>query len=85
MAVDVGAAAGGFTQALLDAGVARVYAVDAGVGQLRGRFQADHRVIDPRRPNWAAWGRTWSQNRSTSWSWTCRTCLSPMPYPSSTS
>jgi 23S rRNA (cytidine1920-2'-O)/16S rRNA (cytidine1409-2'-O)-methyltransferase len=46
VAVDVGAAAGGFTQALLDAGVARVYAVDAGVGQLRGWLRADHRVIN---------------------------------------
>ena len=51
MAVDVGAAAGGFTQALLDAGVARVYAVDAGVGQLRGRLRADHRVINLQHTN----------------------------------
>lgn len=36
VALDLGAAAGGFTQALLDAGAARVYAVDAGAGQLRG-------------------------------------------------
>ena len=36
VALDLGAAAGGFTQALLDAGAARVYAVDAGTGQLRG-------------------------------------------------
>jgi 23S rRNA (cytidine1920-2'-O)/16S rRNA (cytidine1409-2'-O)-methyltransferase len=41
VALDLGAAAGGFTQALLDAGAARVYAVDAGTGQLRGRLRAD--------------------------------------------
>jgi 23S rRNA (cytidine1920-2'-O)/16S rRNA (cytidine1409-2'-O)-methyltransferase len=32
VALDLGAAAGGFTQALLDAGAARVYAVEVGVG-----------------------------------------------------
>jgi len=41
VALDLGAAAGGFTQALLDAGAARVYAVDAGAGQLRGWLRAD--------------------------------------------
>lgn len=46
VAVDVGAAAGGFTQALLDAGAARVYAVDAGTGQLRGWLRADSRVVN---------------------------------------
>ena len=45
IALDLGAAAGGFTQALLDAGAARVYAVDAGAGQLRGWLRADPRVI----------------------------------------
>jgi 23S rRNA (cytidine1920-2'-O)/16S rRNA (cytidine1409-2'-O)-methyltransferase len=56
VAVDVGAAAGGFTQALLDAGVARVYAVDAGVGQLRGRLRADHRVVNLEHTNLASLG-----------------------------
>jgi 23S rRNA (cytidine1920-2'-O)/16S rRNA (cytidine1409-2'-O)-methyltransferase len=46
VAVDLGAAAGGFTRALLDAGAARVYAVDAGVGQLRGALRADRRVVN---------------------------------------
>jgi 23S rRNA (cytidine1920-2'-O)/16S rRNA (cytidine1409-2'-O)-methyltransferase len=32
VALDVGAAAGGFTRALLDAGAVRVYAADAGFG-----------------------------------------------------
>jgi len=46
VAVDVGAAAGGFTRALLEAGAARVYAVDAGHGQLVGSLRADPRVVD---------------------------------------
>jgi 23S rRNA (cytidine1920-2'-O)/16S rRNA (cytidine1409-2'-O)-methyltransferase len=51
VAVDIGAAAGGFTQALLDARVARVYAVDAGFGQLRGHLQVDSRVVSLERTN----------------------------------
>ncbi len=50
-ALDLGAAAGGFTQALLDAGARRVYAVDAGIGQLRGWLRADPRVINLERTN----------------------------------
>jgi predicted rRNA methylase YqxC with S4 and FtsJ domains len=46
VALDLGAAAGGFTQALLEAGAARVYAVDVGSGQLRGWLRADPRVIN---------------------------------------
>jgi 23S rRNA (cytidine1920-2'-O)/16S rRNA (cytidine1409-2'-O)-methyltransferase len=53
VALDVGAAAGGFTQALLEAGVARLYAVDAGVGQLRGWLRADSRVVNLERTNLA--------------------------------
>jgi 23S rRNA (cytidine1920-2'-O)/16S rRNA (cytidine1409-2'-O)-methyltransferase len=53
VALDLGAAAGGFTQALLAAGAARVYAVDAGVGQLRGWLRADPRVISLERTNLA--------------------------------
>lgn len=45
VAIDVGAAAGGFTRVLLEAGVARVYAVDAGFGQLAGTLRADRRVV----------------------------------------
>jgi 23S rRNA (cytidine1920-2'-O)/16S rRNA (cytidine1409-2'-O)-methyltransferase len=56
VALDLGAAAGGFTQALLDAGAARVYAVDAGVGQLRGWLRADPRVINLERTNLAQLG-----------------------------
>jgi 23S rRNA (cytidine1920-2'-O)/16S rRNA (cytidine1409-2'-O)-methyltransferase len=46
VALDVGAAAGGFTKALLAAGAARVYAVDAGHGQLLGSLRQDPRVIN---------------------------------------
>jgi 23S rRNA (cytidine1920-2'-O)/16S rRNA (cytidine1409-2'-O)-methyltransferase len=46
VAVDAGAAAGGFTRALLEAGAARVYAVDAGHGQLLGSLRADPRVVN---------------------------------------
>ena len=56
IALDLGAAAGGFTQALLDAGAARIYAVDAGAGQLRGWLPADPRVINLERTNLARLG-----------------------------
>lgn len=46
VAVDVGAAAGGFTTALLGRGAVRVYAVDVGYGQLRGRLRSDPRVVN---------------------------------------
>ena len=44
--VDVGASAGGFTTALLAHGAAVVYAVDVGVGQLRGSLRNDARVVN---------------------------------------
>ena len=44
---------GDLRQALLDAGAARVYAVDAGTGQLRGWLRADPRVINLERTNLA--------------------------------
>lgn len=56
VALDLGAAAGGFTQALLDAGAARVYAVDAGTGQLRGWLRADPRVVNLEHTNLAQLG-----------------------------
>jgi 23S rRNA (cytidine1920-2'-O)/16S rRNA (cytidine1409-2'-O)-methyltransferase len=46
VALDVGAAAGGFTTALLERGAARVYAVDAGHGQLLGSLRQDPRVVN---------------------------------------
>ena len=42
--LDLGAAAGGFTRVLLDAGAACVYAVDVGHGQLLGSLRQDPRV-----------------------------------------
>ncbi len=44
-AVDAGAAAGGFTVALLQAGAAKVYAVDVGFGQIIGTLRQDRRVV----------------------------------------
>jgi 23S rRNA (cytidine1920-2'-O)/16S rRNA (cytidine1409-2'-O)-methyltransferase len=49
--LDVGAAAGGFTSALLLAGASRVYAVDTGHGQLMGRLRQDGRVTNLERTN----------------------------------
>ena len=54
VALDVGAAAGGFTRVLLGAGVARVYAVDAGHGQLLGSLRQDPRVVNLEATNVAA-------------------------------
>ena len=51
VALDLGAAAGGFTRALLLAGAARVYAVEAGHGQLRGTLRQDRRVVNLERTN----------------------------------
>ena len=46
VAVDVGASTGGFTLVLLEAGARRVYAVDAGHGQLLGSLRQDPRVVN---------------------------------------
>ena len=51
IAIDVGASAGGFTRVLLEAGAARVYAVDAGHGQLLGSLRQDARVVNLERTN----------------------------------
>ena len=51
VALDCGASAGGFVQALLAAGAARVYAVDAGFGQLVGSLRQDARVVNLERTN----------------------------------
>jgi 23S rRNA (cytidine1920-2'-O)/16S rRNA (cytidine1409-2'-O)-methyltransferase len=45
VALDVGASTGGFTDCLLQAGVARVYAVDVGHGQLHWKIATDPRVV----------------------------------------
>ena len=44
--LDLGASAGGFTTALLARGARRVYAVEAGVGQLAGSLRNDARVVN---------------------------------------
>ena len=54
VALDIGAAAGGFTRVLLRAGARGVYAVDAGHGQLLGSLRQDARVVNLERTNLAA-------------------------------
>ena len=56
VALDVGAAAGGFTTALLERGAAKVFALDAGHGQLRGSLRQDPRVVNLEATNVAAAG-----------------------------
>lgn len=51
VALDVGASTGGFTTAWLEAGAARVYAVDVGHGQLLGSLRQDPRVVNLERTN----------------------------------
>ena len=55
--LDVGAAAGGFTRVLLEHGAAKVIAVDAGFGQLRGSLRTHSRVVNLERTNVAELGR----------------------------
>ncbi len=45
VALDLGASTGGFTDLMLQRGASRVYAVDAGHGQLHYRLREDERVI----------------------------------------
>ncbi|MCB9707629.1 MAG: TlyA family RNA methyltransferase [Myxococcales bacterium] len=48
---DFGASTGGFTDCALQAGAARVYAIDVGYGQLAEKLRRDHRVICMERTN----------------------------------
>lgn len=51
VALDVGASTGGFTDCLLQAGAARVFAVDVGYGQLAWKLRQDPRVVSMERVN----------------------------------
>ncbi len=51
IAVDVGASTGGFTDCLLQRGVARVYAIDVGYGELAWKLRIDARVVAIERTN----------------------------------
>lgn len=51
VALDVGAAAGGFTDALLRRGAQHVYAIDVGYGQMDWRLRQDARVTVMERTN----------------------------------
>lgn len=51
VAMDIGAAAGGFTDVLLRHGAAHVYAIDVGYGQLDWRLRQDERVTVMERTN----------------------------------
>ena len=48
---DIGASTGGFTDCLLQAGAARVFAVDVGHGQLASKLRSDERVVVLERTN----------------------------------
>jgi 23S rRNA (cytidine1920-2'-O)/16S rRNA (cytidine1409-2'-O)-methyltransferase len=45
VALDIGSSTGGFTDCMLQAGIARVYAVDVGTGQFDTELKLDPRVI----------------------------------------
>jgi 23S rRNA (cytidine1920-2'-O)/16S rRNA (cytidine1409-2'-O)-methyltransferase len=51
VALDVGASTGGFTDCLLQAGAAKVYALDVGYGQIAWRLRKDPRVANIERTN----------------------------------
>ena len=51
IALDVGASTGGFTDCLLQRGVAKVYAVDVGTNQLAWKLRSDPRVVSMEKTN----------------------------------
>jgi 23S rRNA (cytidine1920-2'-O)/16S rRNA (cytidine1409-2'-O)-methyltransferase len=58
IALDVGASTGGFTDCLLQAGAAKVYAVDVAYGQLAWKLREDPRVVSIERTNIRAYDGT---------------------------
>ena len=54
VALDVGASTGGFTDCLLQRGVAKVYAVDVGTNQLAWKLRSDPRVVSMEKTNMRA-------------------------------
>ena len=63
VAVDLGAATGGFTDCLLQRGAARVYAVDVGQGQFAWKLRHDPRVVPWSGRMRAIWRRRSSRRR----------------------
>lgn len=51
IALDVGSSTGGFTDCLLQRGVAKVYAVDVGTNQLAWKLRSDPRVVSLEKTN----------------------------------
>lgn len=51
IALDVGASTGGFTDLLLQRGVAKVYAIDVGTNQLAWKLRSDPRVVSMEKTN----------------------------------
>jgi 23S rRNA (cytidine1920-2'-O)/16S rRNA (cytidine1409-2'-O)-methyltransferase len=51
IALDIGASTGGFTEVLLSRGAAKVYAVDAGHGQLARKLRTDPRIVSLEKQN----------------------------------
>ena len=49
--LDAGASTGGFTDCMLQAGAARVYAVEVGHGQFKGKLASDPRIVSLERTN----------------------------------
>ena len=77
--VDLGASAGGFTRVLLEHGARRVFAVDAGHGQLRGDLRNHSRVVNLERTNLGDLSAI-PPDTPIAWSrWTSRTSRWPTP------